>query len=76
MGNLITVECMIDTSVEKVWDCFTKPEHIVNWNFTTEEWHFPKAENNFVPDGKFSWRMEAKDGSMGFDIVEPITKLR
>ena len=67
MENLITVKTTIAANIAKVWEYWTLPKHIVNWNFATEEWHCPKAENNLAANGKFSWRMEAKDGSMGFD---------
>ena len=58
----------MNAPVEKTWDCFTKPEHIVKWNFASDDWHTPKAENDLRPGGKFSSRMEAKDGSFGFDF--------
>ncbi len=56
------------TSAENAWDCWTKPEHIVHWNFAAPEWHCPRAEVDLRPGGRFSWRMEARDGSMGFDF--------
>ncbi|WP_194851572.1 SRPBCC family protein [Nonlabens antarcticus] len=65
----ITVQTTIKSGIEKVWNFWIKPEHIVNWNFATDEWRCPKAENDMIPNGKFSWRMEAKDGSMGFDFA-------
>lgn len=43
------------------------PKHVVNWNFAHKSWHCPKAEADFELQGKFSYRMEAKDGSLGFD---------
>ncbi len=64
----ITVEVKINALIEKVWECFTKPEHIVHWNFASQDWHCPKASNDLKSGGKFSWRMEAKDGSVGFDF--------
>ncbi|WP_337873495.1 SRPBCC domain-containing protein [Ignavibacterium sp.] len=64
----ITIEALINAPIEKVWECFTKLEHIVNWNFASADWHCPNAVNDFRVGGKFSWRMEAKDGSMGFDF--------
>lgn len=64
----IKVEVLIDSPLKKVWECWTLPNHITGWNFASDEWHCPRAENNLVPGGKFSWRMEAKDGSMGFDF--------
>lgn len=66
--NTITIDADIAASVEKVWDHYTKPEHIVHWNFAADTWHCPKAESDFREGGKFSSRMEAKDGSFGFDF--------
>lgn len=68
MQKSIQVETLVRAPVLKVWEYWTSPEHIVNWNFASEDWHCPAAENNLQPGGKFSWRMEAKDGSMGFDF--------
>ncbi len=67
MGK-ITVKTSIKGDINKVWDYWTKPEHIIHWNFASDEWCCPKAENDLKPNGKFSYRMEAKDGSMGFDF--------
>lgn len=64
----VTVCSSINSTIEKVWEFFTKPQHIVNWNFASEDWHCPRAENDLQIGGKFSWRMESKDGSMGFDF--------
>jgi uncharacterized protein YndB with AHSA1/START domain len=64
----ITVETTINASVEKVWEYWTKPEHITGWNYASDDWHTPRAENDIRPGGSFSSRMEAKDGSMGFDF--------
>jgi uncharacterized protein YndB with AHSA1/START domain len=64
----ITVENTVNAPVEKVWNCWTAPEHITKWNFASDDWHSPKAENDLRAGGKFSARMEAKDGSMGFDF--------
>ncbi len=71
----ITVKTSILADIEKVWDSWTKPEHIMHWNFATDEWYCPKAENNLKPNEKFSWRMEAKDGSMGFDFEGTYDKI-
>lgn len=65
---MITVSTKVKGPIEKVWDHFTKPEHIVHWNFASEDWHAPWAKNNLRVGGKFSSRMEAKDGSSGFDF--------
>lgn len=64
----ITVEAMIDAPIKKVWDCHTKPEHIVNWNFASKDWHCPSAANDLRVGGKYTARMEAKDSSFGFDF--------
>ncbi len=66
---MITVETTIKTSASKAWEHWTKPEHITNWNFASEEWHCPRAINDLRAGGEFNWRMEAKDGSMGFDLT-------
>jgi len=64
----ITVENTIKAPVEKVWEFWTKPEHITKWNNASDDWHTPHAENDLREGGKFSARMEARDGSMGFDF--------
>lgn len=66
--TVITVESTINAPVEKVWEYWSKPEHITQWNAASDDWHSPRAENDLRPGGKFSARMEAKDGSMGFDF--------
>ena len=63
-----TIETIVNAPIEKVWCCWTEPEHIKKWNNASEDWHTPKAENNLQVGGKFLLRMEAKDGSMGFDF--------
>ena len=66
--TVITVESTVDAPVEKVWDYWNKPEHITQWSFASEDWHTPTAQNDLRTGGAFSSRMEAKDGSMGFDF--------
>ena len=66
--TVITVEAIINAPVAKVWESWTKPEHIVKWNNASDDWHTTKSENDLKTGGKFSSRMEAKDGSMGFDF--------
>ncbi|MEO1652870.1 MAG: SRPBCC domain-containing protein [Bacteroidota bacterium] len=65
----IEVSASISAPLQKVWEYWTKPEHITQWNFASPEWHCPQAENDPQPGGKFSWRMEARDGSVGFDYA-------
>ncbi|HEY5461635.1 MAG TPA: SRPBCC domain-containing protein [Hanamia sp.] len=64
----ITIETIVKSAVAKVWDYWTKPEHIVKWNHASDDWHTTHAENDLREGGKFSSRMEAKDGSFGFDF--------
>ncbi len=59
----------MNESIEKVWDAYTMPEHIMKWAFADESWHAPRAENDLRVGGKFLTRMEAKDGSAGFDFT-------
>ncbi|MDQ2862419.1 MAG: SRPBCC family protein [Bacteroidota bacterium] len=66
--TIITVETAVNAPVNKVWEYWTKPEHITKWNNASEDWHTPHAENDLRAGGKFSSRMEAKDGSFGFDF--------
>ena len=66
--TVITVENTVNAPVEKVWEAWTKPEHIKNWCAASDDWHAPKAENDVRVGGSFSTRMEAKDGSFGFDF--------
>ena len=67
-SNKITVETNVQASVEKVWEYWTEPTHITNWNSASDDWHTPYAENDLRVGGKFLSRMEAKDGSFGFDF--------
>lgn len=64
----LTVETTIKAPVAKVWALWTKPEHITRWNNASDDWHTTRAENDVRVGGKFLSRMEAKDGSAGFDF--------
>src|SRR5436190_23934295 len=64
----ITVETTVNAPLEKVWKLWNGPEHIIKWCTATPEWNTPRAANDLRVGGKFSSRMEAKDGSMGFDF--------
>jgi uncharacterized protein YndB with AHSA1/START domain len=68
MKTIITVEATIGVPVEKVWDLWNNPQHIVNWNYASDDWYCPKAENDLHVGGKLKARMEARDGSFGFDF--------
>ena len=67
-STVITVENTINAPVKKVWEYWTMPEHIVHWNNASDDWHTPYAKNDLQVGGKFTARMEAKDGSFGFDF--------
>ncbi|HQF47760.1 MAG TPA: SRPBCC family protein [Flavobacterium alvei] len=64
----ITVETLIKAPIEKIWEFWTNPEDITKWCTASEDWHTTRAENNLKTGGKFLTRMEAKDGSFGFDF--------
>lgn len=64
----ITVETIVHSPVESVWKFWTEPKHIMQWNNASDDWHTPYAENDLKVGGKFVSRMEAKDGSFGFDF--------
>lgn len=68
LKETITVKTLINTPIEKVWPLWTKPEHITQWNKASDDWHTTRAENDLRIGGKFLSRMEAKDGSFGFDF--------
>lgn len=65
---VITVEAIVHAPVEKVWEYWTVPGHITKWSNSSDDWHTPYAENDLKVGGKFVTRMEAKDGSFGFDF--------
>lgn len=66
--TVITIETTVNAPIEKVWDYWTKPEHITQWCQASPEWHAPTAENDLRTGGKFSTTMAAKDGSFSFDF--------
>jgi uncharacterized protein YndB with AHSA1/START domain len=72
MGNneqtFITVSILANVPVDTAWAKWTTPADIIHWNFASNDWQCPVATNDLRPGGKFNYRMEAKDGSMGFDF--------
>lgn len=64
----ITVQVVINASIDDVWKKWTSPEHIVKWNNASDDWHTPWAKNDLRTGGTFVSRMEARDGSFGFDF--------
>lgn len=71
----IKIEAMIAAPLERVWSAWTKPEHIVLWNFASPDWCCPRAVNDLRVGGKYNARMEAKDGSFGFDFEAVYTEV-
>lgn len=71
----ISVQTVIAADSEAVWDCYTNPKHIIKWNFATDDWCCPWAENDLKIGGTYKARMEAKDGSFGFDFEAKYTEL-
>ncbi|MEO7994355.1 MAG: SRPBCC family protein [bacterium] len=71
----ITVETTVAAPIEKVWKAWTTPEDITQWNAASDDWHTTAATVDLREGGAFSSRMEAKDGSMGFDFAGTYTKV-
>ena len=72
----VTIEANVNAPVDKVWKYWSEPEHITQWAFASDEWHCPRAENDLRAGGKINSRMEAKDGSMGFDFEGTYDEVR
>jgi uncharacterized protein YndB with AHSA1/START domain len=64
----ISIETTVNAPVENVWEYWSKPEHVIKWNQASDDWHTTRGENDLRKGGKFSFIMEAKDGSFGFDF--------
>ena len=71
----ITVETIIKAPIAKVWSAYTTPADIKQWNTASDDWHTTKATVDLREGGAFSSRMEAKDGSFGFDFAGTYTKI-
>ena len=65
---MISVETTITATIDRVWTAYTSPDHVTHWNFASDDWHCPRATGDLHESGAFSSRMEARDGSMGFDF--------
>lgn len=72
---MITVEASVRAPIEKVWGAWTTPEDIKRWNAASDDWHTTKASVDLRVGGAFSSRMEARDGSMGFDFAGTYTRI-
>ena len=66
--EIISVKTLINAPIIKVWNFWTEPKHIMNWNNASEDWHTPYSTNDLKVGGKFSYTMASKDGSMSFDF--------
>jgi uncharacterized protein YndB with AHSA1/START domain len=71
----ITVETRVHAPIETVWRAWTTPEDIVQWNAASDDWHTPRASVDLREGGAFCSRMEARDGSMGFDFGGTYTRI-
>lgn len=64
----LSVQAFVSAPLDSVWMAYTTPADITQWNFASEDWHCPSASIDLRVGGRFSYRMEAKDGSYGFDF--------
>ena len=71
----ITIDTLVDAPLDKVWTRYTDPDHITRWNFASDDWCCPSASNDLRVGGRYTARMEAKDGSFGFDFGGTYTEL-
>ncbi|MBR9860209.1 activator of HSP90 ATPase [bacterium] len=65
----IHIQALVNANASKAWEYYTSPEHITQWNFADPSWCCPTAENDLRIGGTYKARMEAVDGSMGFDFI-------
>ena len=73
--DFITVQNTIEATIDNVWELWTNPEHVKQWNFASNDWHCPKASSEFKVGGDFHYIMAAKDGSIEFDFCGTFTKI-
>lgn len=75
MAETITISAIVAVPRARVWELWTEPVHIVHWCFASDDWHAPRAENDLLVGGRFVTRMEARDGSRGFDFAGTYTEV-
>ncbi|MEY2963317.1 MAG: hypothetical protein RL754_578 [Bacteroidota bacterium] len=75
MKEPILISTLVNQEISKVWEAQTKPEHITGWNFAHESWHCPHASVDLRVGGTYVARMEARDGSFGFDFEAVYTEI-
>lgn len=73
--SFITITATIKAPITKVWECYTVPKHVTQWNQASSDWQCPKAVSDLKVGGKFVYTMEAKDGSFGFDFSGTYTRV-
>jgi uncharacterized protein YndB with AHSA1/START domain len=74
--NKITIKSTIETDIITLWHAYTEPNQIVQWNFASDDWQCPWAESDLKVGGKYTARMEARDGSYGFNFQATYTEIR
>ena len=72
---LITVDTVISAPLEKVWNNWISPDAVMKWNHASDDWYCPKATNDFVPGGRFSYTMSSVDNKNSFDFTGMYTKI-
>ncbi len=73
--STITIETTVTVPVERAWETWTRPEHIIGWAHAGNDWHCPRAENEVRQGGRFLTRMESVDGKVGFDFTGTYTEV-
>ncbi len=73
---MIEVKSVIKKSIRESWELWTKPEHVIHWNFASDDWECPNAESNFIVSGEIHYLMRAKDKSMEFDFWGTFTEIQ
>ena len=71
----ISIETTVNAGIDQVWAAWTTPDDINQWNAASDDWHNPRSTNDLRPGGRFSYRMEARDGSFGFDFEGTYTNI-
>src|SRR5690606_16832780 len=66
--TIITISTNIQAPIDKVWEYYTEPSHVMRWNHASDDWHSPRGKNDLRKGGKFNYHMAAIDGSQGFDF--------
>jgi len=71
----VTIQTHIKADINAVWAAWTTPDDINQWNAASDDWHNPRSSNDLRPGGRFSYRMEARNGSFGFDFEGSYTQI-